>query len=237
MRGEAIVPFVLVMAIEGAAGPYGRATSAIDDPEAYRVYEAVFTGKRPAAGAGPRQIVIRAETVRRDDCGLSGPALEREWKTVVESFKRENATARVLLPGFTIQPPYALVTSAELASMFAQGRETDAGWGSFYEAFPGSGGYFEVSAVGFDRGRTHAMVYVANRCGILCGGGTHYLLEKVDEVWREADPEGLSRCQWMALGIAPVVSHPLESTASASCRAPHPYVPIVQRPRTRPFQG
>ena len=34
--------------------------------------------------------------------------------------------------------------------------------------------------------RGRAMVYVAYQCGGLCGGGTLYLLEKVNGGWREA---------------------------------------------------
>ena len=49
-----------------------------------------------------------------------------------------------------------------------------------------SGGYIQLSAVGFDAAGTRAMVYVAYQCGGLCGGGTLYLPEKVNGGWREA---------------------------------------------------
>ena len=210
MRGETILPFVVLMAVESTAGPHTRAISAVDDPEAYRVYESVFRREWPVTDAKATRLVVRAETVRRDDCGLSGPALEHDWKPVVDAFERENATARVLLPGFAMEPPYVLVMSAELDMILARRPVPDDWWSGFYEAFPDSGGYFEVSAPGFNSAHTRAMVYVAYHCGSLCGGGTHHLLEKVDGAWREADPEGLSRCQWMARGIAPAAAHPLE---------------------------
>jgi hypothetical protein len=55
---------------------------------------------------------------------------------------------------------------------------------------------FEVSAVGFNRERTRALVYVGHHCGSLCGGGTYHLLVKKDGKWQvDRDYRGMS-CLW-----------------------------------------
>ena len=198
----ATLAFVVVVALAGGGAVREQVATVVQDPEAYRVYEAVFRRERAVRAPRVSRIVVRAETVRNDACGVSGPAIEGEWKPVVESFRRENATPRALLPGFPLQPPYVLVTSVELESLAGKPRASDEWWKAFYDAYPDSGGYFQVSAVGFDQGRTRAMVYVAHACGSLCGSGQHHLLEQVDGAWREALPEGLTRCQWIARGGA-----------------------------------
>jgi hypothetical protein len=43
---------------------------------------------------------------------------------------------------------------------------------------------FEVSAVGFNNGRTRALVYTGHHCGNLCGGGQYHLLVKKEGKWQ-----------------------------------------------------
>src|SRR5438067_8901660 len=43
-------------------------------------------------------------------------ALETDWKPVLDSFRHENATPRVVLTGFLPDPPYMLVSSADIKS-------------------------------------------------------------------------------------------------------------------------
>ena len=60
------------------------------------------------------------------------------------------------------------------------------GWDAFYKRYPGSGGYVIVSAVGFNRGKSQAIVYTGSVCGNLCGRWSFHLLEKVDGNWKQA---------------------------------------------------
>ncbi len=64
--------------------------------------------------------------------------------------------------------------------------------------YPGSGGYLQVSAVGFDAAKIRAMVYMGHHCGGLCGGGAFHLMTKVNGQWREADVDGVSNCTWVS---------------------------------------
>ena len=55
---------------------------------------------------------------------------------------------------------------------------------------------FEVSAVGFNRDRTRALVYVGHHCGSLCGSGRYHLLIKKDGKWQvDREYRGMS-CGW-----------------------------------------
>ena len=55
---------------------------------------------------------------------------------------------------------------------------------------------YQVSAVGFDASRTHAIAYVGAVCGPDCGSGSYHLLVKGKEGWKETD--GSPVCQWMS---------------------------------------
>jgi hypothetical protein len=54
---------------------------------------------------------------------------------------------------------------------------------------------YQVSAVGFDASRTHAIAYVGAICGPDCGSGSYHLLVKEKEGWKETT--GSPVCQWM----------------------------------------
>jgi len=61
----------------------------------------------------------------------------------------------------------------------------DNGWKSFYKSYPQSGGYVIMSAVGFNREKTRAIVYTGSSCGALCGSWRFHLLEKINGNWKE----------------------------------------------------
>jgi hypothetical protein len=54
---------------------------------------------------------------------------------------------------------------------------------------------YQVSAVGFDASRTHAIAYVGSACGPDCGSGSYHLLVKEKEAWKET--AGSPVCHWM----------------------------------------
>ena len=55
---------------------------------------------------------------------------------------------------------------------------------------------YQVSAVGFDASRTHAIAYVGAVCGPDCDSGSYHLLVKEKDGWRETT--GSPVCQWMS---------------------------------------
>jgi hypothetical protein len=63
---------------------------------------------------------------------------------------------------------------------------------------PGNSITFHVSAVGFNREGTRALVYVGHYCGSLCGGGGYHLLVKMFGVWSvDREFRGMS-CRWVS---------------------------------------
>jgi len=196
MRTFLIAIVVTSAGVLAAPNQIPAAQTVIDDSESYAVYASLLPGEVATAANGKtRELVIQRETSTNNECTLSGAALEGEWKPVVDDFKLQNARVRMLLPDRDLHSPYTLVPRKEIMAFFTKGPES---WQGFYRRYPDSGGYIEMSAVGFNASRTRAMVYIAHYCGGLCGGGAHHLLEKVDGSWREAKAPGITACMWIS---------------------------------------
>jgi hypothetical protein len=149
--------------------------------------------------ARAKTLVIQRETVTNWECMPTGKPLETDWRAVVDGFKTANRTVQTLMAGQNLSQPYLVVSSAEILSIFKNPRfDPTSGWTAFYQRYPESGGYMLFSAVGFDREKRRAMVYVAHWCGNLCGEGMHHFLEKVDGVWREVTIPGVIQRSWVS---------------------------------------
>ena len=190
-----LVALTVATAALGPAGQIPASQTVIEDPEAYAIYASLVGGEVGAANGRVKQLVVQRETVINNECTLSGAALETDWKPVVDDFKRQNAQLRFVLPDRDLRVPYLVVPRKDIMAFFAKGAGN---WPEFYRRYPDSGGYIELSAVGFDASKTRAMVYVAHHCGGLCGGGSHHLLEKVNGAWREAKVPGINACMWIS---------------------------------------
>jgi hypothetical protein len=185
---------IVIVAIAIAAlspGLTGQAETPVD-PESYAVYRALI----PNDLTGDGHIILRRETVTYSRCFPRGRPLDEEWKPVVEDFKLQNLQPRTLEAGFDIGREYLLVPWKDLQTAFTQ--LPGGSWWIFFARYPNSGGYIDVSAVGFDSTKTRAMVYVAHHCGQLCGRGAFHLMEKADGQWREAFLKNLEYCLWIS---------------------------------------
>ena len=170
------------------------AQTLIETPEAYVVY-ATLIANEIRATPSRKPLVIQRETTFDKECMASGGALETDWKPVADDFKLQNASVRFVAPDRDLRRPYVVVTQKDLLAFFGK---QGGNWPAFYQRYPDSGGYVEVSAVGFNPSKTRAMVYVSHYCGGLCGGGSYHLLEKSGGAWREADVPGVSTCIWIS---------------------------------------
>ena len=187
-RATIAVPFLLLATLAPQT-PTPKPVP-IEDPDAYAVFAAVLPRERVKA------LVVRAETGMMQPCKSSGSEYE-EWKQVVESYLRENAVRRVVLSRPPLVAPYLVVPMWEIEASFRAIEGDQFGvWAGFYERYPKSNGYAELSAVGFDDAKQRAMVYVGHHCGMLCGGGKNHLLEKVGGEWREVQSWDLAGCMW-----------------------------------------
>ena len=144
-----------------------------ENEEAYSVYDAVlFTG---ASATSPR--VISADTESASMCLKP----EGEWKRVltpaIADYQQENEKTYRLQPKFGMNRKYELLTKQEIYARFKR---------------PGEGGWVELSAVGFNRTRTVAVLWVNRGCPGLCGSGTFHVLRKKDGKWRPLEWKGTS---------------------------------------------
>ena len=117
-----------------------------------------------------------------------------EWQEkigpAISDYVRSNAKPSLLQPRIKVGVPYRLIIADELTSAIQT-----AGWEGFYQRYPDSGGWMELSAVGFNVNKTVAVVYMGHHCGPLCGGGGFQVLEKKDGKWVALDWKG-SSCAW-----------------------------------------
>jgi len=58
---------------------------------------------------------------------------------------------------------------------------------NFESRFPNNLGHLVVSHVGLNLNKTEALLYVDDFCRGLCGGGSYFLLRKVNGAWRAVD--------------------------------------------------
>jgi hypothetical protein len=177
--------FVLVVCLAAAqADISARIPEPLVDTDAYQVYAAIILPGRPDRLAKARHLVITDTTATYPSCFPSGTPLDTEWKDVAADFKKQNATIWSLRQLLPLDVPYELVRDEDIQAPFGK-YDGGEGWETFYRQHPDSGGYFRMSAVGFNRSRTRAMVYLSHACGGLCGEGRYHFLERVDGVWLE----------------------------------------------------
>jgi hypothetical protein len=167
----------------GKAPPY-------EDQKAYEVYSAILPLEWPLRHAHAKRLIIQSETKGYEMCLRP----ETEWQDkigpAISDYVRANAKASLLQPRIKVGVPYQLIIADELMSTIQT-----AGWEGFHQRYPDSGGWMELSAVGFNVNKTVAVVYMGHHCGPLCGGGGFHVLEKKDGKWVALDWKG-SSCAW-----------------------------------------
>jgi hypothetical protein len=196
-----IIPGALVLCALMHARPSANSTQEPQpylDAEAYEVYAVRLPDQWPWAEAHAKQLVIQQETAvfpklgTDTECLPGGDDFPESWKEVLRDYKKQNEATRVLVRGFVIEKSYNLIPKQEFADLF---KKDGPGWSGFYSRYPDSGGIIQLSAVGFNRERTKAMLYVGHSCGWLCGGGGYAFVQKKDGKWVRAIVKGVS-CAW-----------------------------------------
>jgi hypothetical protein len=199
MKRILIMVFVLVgFALAGR----GQTLPKVEDLDAYAVYAVVFSPEPDEKPAKPRRIVIRAGTSdyprmtdEPDECLKPDAANEAKLRPLIDNYRDANKKASVLQRKFSFPFEYDLVPSEVVDGFFKS--KGPGGWADFYKRFPNSGGYVEMSAVGFNSDKTLALLYAGHSCGGLCGGGSYHLLRKLDGKWTEINWPGTT-CTWVS---------------------------------------
>jgi hypothetical protein len=155
---------LMVFVSAALQAPSVEAQAGVTDPEAYAVYRSLPL----SAGS---EIVVRQETIVNPTCSAGGSAFERDWRGVLENYRRENARGRTLVAELFGSSSFRVVPESVLSKSFGPG---------FFGAFPN--GYRRFSAIGFDATRTRALVYV-ERIDRLGTRGESMAREKIDGQW------------------------------------------------------
>jgi hypothetical protein len=162
-----------------ALTPVPKADAADIDREEQAVYSVVVH-----SGDGPAVLLRETSAdISSDDPAQSldyiKSGLPSASKETLNSFIDRNQEHTQLSPDMQLDVEYVLLSDDEQQSIFTQAE----GWDTFYEKYPGSGGYTSLSRVGFNDELDQAVVYAGNMAGPLMGAGFYYLLEKKDGEW------------------------------------------------------
>jgi hypothetical protein len=112
---------------------------------------------------------------------LPWPGLRKADRTTLKSFTTANRHPRRLPQQLSPRETVVIVTGQQVKATPGNPRSY---WDQFYRRFPGSSGWYELSAIGFNRGPTEALLFVQRHCGELCGSGSFVLLRKTVTGWR-----------------------------------------------------
>jgi hypothetical protein len=174
---------------QSPGGNNGNATL-YEDQEAYEIYSAILPSEWPLRVAHAKNLIIQTETKGYEMCLRPDEDWEEKVGPAISDYVKLNAKPSLLQRKIDIEVPYQLIAVDELRSAIQK-----AGWEGFHQQYVHSGGWVELSAVGFNKDKTVAVVYMGHHCGNLCGGGGFHVLEKKAGRWVPLDWKG-SSCAW-----------------------------------------
>jgi hypothetical protein len=145
------------------------------DPDAYAIYATLLPKVRrePDVRRQPEDVILLIqETMTTIQCI---PPLPKGWEDVRKDFGRQTVTSWMLQAIVPTDAYYRLVPKAEIESDDARlERQYPGGW----QRRPGSLDFVAVSAVGFNRDKTKALVSVQTRSSFRT-----YMLERQRDKW------------------------------------------------------
>lgn len=144
------------------------------DTDAYQVYSALLPNVDAMRTLSRPLIQLETQSLTRmTDCTPSGQ-YRGLLSSALDDYRRINEQSWRLEPKLTLDRPYELVPAADLRQ--------------FYLKSP----HLVVSAVGFNRQHTLAVVYVADRTS-----GRFYALQRLRGIWEVTDWNG-GECGWIS---------------------------------------
>lgn len=158
-----------------------EALAALERDEEAEVYEAVL---RQMFGGNHawRVLVVASETSESKMYGHSGPDFDGAGADTFEDYRAQNRVPKRFRQLQSLPAKLVLLERKEFSKIFRS--SGDDAWSRFEEKYPDSNGFIEFSAVGFDRARDEALVYVSRSCGSACAAGWYVLLRRDAGGWR-----------------------------------------------------
>ena len=166
-----------------------------EDKDAYAVYAALLPSDR-------KLLIIQRETTRypletqQESCFEFSARERTKWEPVLKDYLQNNRAPKLLQNAFVGAPPHQLVDANQLSLFFERGGVIG-GWKAFHDMFPKSEGFIRFSAVGFNREKTKAILYMGWHCGGLCGDGHNYTLERKNGKWVQLSVNHKA-CGWVS---------------------------------------
>lgn len=156
--------------------------ASIEESEAREVYSEVvrdmFGGRNMSA-----QVVIAPETLAVYVCGETPRThMDGAGDETLRDYDRKRGDWRRISRLPHIAAAQFFLERAEFEETFYN--SASGHWTYFYERYPNSVGYINLSPVGFNSAGDEAFLFTSRTCGLLCEEGWHVLLRKVPGGWR-----------------------------------------------------
>src|SRR5262245_20326857 len=156
--------------------------------EEYLVYSAILRAEHQA-DKPIRLVVLRTSSQNRlilpgsDDQKDILKKLSPLKEETLKSYNSRNNTEVEIEDRFDLTAKVAIVDRKEISEIFSrEGLQTR--WELFYRKYPDSGGFIQLSRVGFDAIANQALTFVSHWCGGRCASGTYYFLMKENGEWK-----------------------------------------------------
>ena len=199
VKGSILYGFVIATAILPGAEqrPRPAASVVLDakaEPTAYEVYAAYLND----AWKDRRGVYLLQQQTETDlrGCGDFVSRFTGEWADAAADFQRQNAAPRTLQPALVVNAQYRVVPQVEIEAddaRVAAGRS-----GASRQV---SMEYWAVSAIGFNRDRTKAILHSRRRTfGGVSGGVSRW--ERKNGRWAQSQLEGCAWVEVLGQGVA-----------------------------------
>jgi hypothetical protein len=186
---RALATVFLLCSVSNLGAQQPTAPQPYHDYDAYQIYALLLP--HPVSNSSVKgTLAIRQETVKQLRGALGGfpmgpeacvyPSVAPEFAAAIADYNRLNQQRWLLQRDFQIELPYVIASSDTL-----NGLSKKHWWDDFYKHYPHSCGLQEMSAVGFNKERTRAILFMGEACGFVCGEWSFHLFKKVDGSWKQ----------------------------------------------------
>lgn len=171
MRTVALSLIFPLLSLVGLAAPESFAARPYDDADAYEIYSLLLP-QQESYDLGKDLVTIQESAIVQD---ISGACLTeadaKRFKDSIAGYNRVQKRRWLFQRQFHVTKQYRIVGKEVLSAL---------------PHYPqGAGSYLLMSAVGFNRNKTQAIVFIESVCGGLCGSWRFHFLKKVHRNWSE----------------------------------------------------